>query len=257
MSVADLGIVKYDGEMSPDEIITGAIKTYEESLCHSLDMGSLIARNEIAHKWQVTFFTYVIRETTCWRFVDVSKQAHSLGKSGAIVGARILTRAAIETLSSLVYSISKMEDVVANRITFDEYCDLIHKIFMGSRIDKEYPETINVLTMVKAMDKKHQGILHIFEDLCETAHPSMIGLTDGYTKINRKEMVTSFGNFWEEKFGNQHERALLICMELLEKEYNEEWPKAFQALEKWLVDNDSVLEAKRAEKMKEYSNSPS
>ena len=234
--------------MSPKEVIDGAIKTYEETLCRSLDIGSLIARNEVAHKWIVTFGVYVIRETSCWRFVDIAKQAHMLGEANSIAGARILTRAAIETLSTLVYSISKMEEVVSGKISFEEFCECINRVYMGSRIDKELPETINVLTMVKNMEKKHQGILDIFEDLCETAHPSMIGLTDGYTKINREEYVTAFGNFWLEKYGHQHEQALLICMEIFEKEYNEEWIEKFHALEKWLVENDSDLEKRRKEK---------
>jgi hypothetical protein len=234
--------------MDTKDLIAGAIQAYQQSMCHSLDIRSLWQRNKIAHKWKVTFGVYVIRETTFWRFVDIAKQAYEMGNSNSIVGARILTRAAIETIATLVYINTKMEEVVSGKILFDDFCESINKVYMGSRTDRKLPETINVLTMVCIMEKKHKGILQIFKDLCETAHPSFIGLTDGYTRINTKEYITSFGNYWLDKYGHQHETALLLCMQIFELEYNDTWIKNFEALENWLVDNDLALKKDRQKK---------
>jgi hypothetical protein len=216
--------------MTIEEIIIEAIRGYEESMASNLDIGSLVVRNEIAHKWKVTYCAFVIRETVCWRLVDIVRQAVELGKSNMIVGARIMTRAAIETISTLVYLNIKMDDVVSNRIDFEEFSESINKVFLGSRSMKDMPETVNVLTMIKKCEKKHKGILKDYEDLCETAHPSYVGLTDGYTRTDYKEGVTSFGNFWLDKFGHQHEEALLICLAIFEEEYNKEWIKNFESL---------------------------
>lgn len=234
--------------MTINEIIGEAIKGYEKSMTSTLNVGSLIARNKIAHKWKVAYGVYVIRETVCWRFVDIVKQAVELGKMNMIVGARIMTRAAIETISTLVHVNMKMDDVVSGKIDFEEFCLSIKKVFLGSRVEKDMPETVSVLTMVKNFEKKHKGILKYFEDLCETAHPSYVGLADGYTKTDYKEYVTTFGNFWLDKFGHEHEKALFISVRIFEEEYNEEWVKKFEALEKWLVDNDTELEKRKVEK---------
>ncbi len=228
--------------MDTKDIIAGAIQAYQQSMCRSLDIGSLYQRNKIAHKWKVTFAVYVIRETASWRFVDIAKQAFEMGNSNSIVGARILTRAAIETLATLVYMNMKMEEVISGKISFAAFCESIYKVYMGSRTDKQLLETINVLTMVKKMEKKHKGILQIYEELCETAHPSYIGLTDGYSKIDTEKYITSFGNYWLDKYGRQHEAALLLCMKIFELEYNDAWINNFHALEEWLVNNDSALE---------------
>jgi hypothetical protein len=222
-----------------------AIKGYEETLEDEIDIGSLYQRNTVAHKWKVTFAIYTMRETSCWRFVDIAKQVFHLGDSGNILGARIMTRAAIETLSSLVFINTKMAKLVADKINFRQFTEAINSVFMGSRIDSELPRTINVLTMVDEFEKEYKGIKKYFEELCESAHPSFVGLTLGYSKINRKDFVAKIGNFWSEKFGMIHELPLKIAIEIFEKEYNETWTGLFYKLESWLVTNDAKLEAER------------
>lgn len=231
-----------------------ALRGYEETLEKRIDIGSLIQRNEIAHKWKVTFAVYTIRETSCWRFVDILRQTIFLADSENVLGARIMTRAAIETLSSLVFINSKMGKLVEGKLSFNEFTESINSLWMGSRFETELPETINVLTMVNNFEKEYKGIKKYFDQLCESAHPSYVGLTEAYAKINRKEMVADIGNFWMEKYGLSHEFPLRIAIEIFEKEYNETWLQRFEDMEKWLVKNDAALGADR-EKSREKTSS--
>ncbi|RJR51414.1 MAG: hypothetical protein C4576_03680 [Desulfobacteraceae bacterium] len=51
--------------------------------------------------------------------------------------------------------------------------------------------------------------------------------------------------YWEERYGIQHEAAISLCLEIFEEEYNNEWIRCFEALEKWLESNDKKLERQR------------
>jgi len=82
------------------------------------------------------------------------------------------------------------------------------------------------------------------------SHPNYDGICEGYIKLNRKEYEAEFGIFWEERYGNQHETAIGICLEIFDEEYNNEWVKWFEALEKWLEDNDNKLERQRRKRLK-------
>jgi hypothetical protein len=222
-----------------------ALRRYEESLEKRIDISSLYQRNNTAHKWKVTFSVYAIRETSCWRFVDILRQAIFLSDTENILGARIMTRAAIETLASLVFINKKMENLVEGKIEFIPFCQAINSLFLGSRVNKDLPQTVNVLTMVENFEKVHKGIKKYFDDLCESAHPSYEGLTMGYAKINRKEFVADIGNFWAEKWGYIHEFPLRIAIEIFESEYNDIWKANFEKMEMWLVENDARLESER------------
>jgi hypothetical protein len=137
----------------------------------------------------------------------------------------------------------KMDSLPSGRIKFNEFEECTTRLLVGSRVNKDLPKSVNVQTMIEKANDRHPGILSIFEELCETAHPSYVGLADGYSKIDHENYETIFRNFWIEKFGNQHEIALLHCLRIFEDEV---WVRHFEALAKWLVDNDQQLEHGRA-----------
>ncbi len=227
------------------ETLVQAISLYENHLEHKLEIGELIAKNKIAHKWKATYKAYVIRETTCWRFVDLSKQVIALGNLNMIVGARILTRAAIETIAALCYSSNKMESVCSGTLDFFDFSRAMSSIYLGSR---EYPDlqpTTNVMTLLKSVEAKYPDIHKQFNHLCESAHPSWAGLTHGYSQTDQIKYITKFDNFCNDKYGLNHEEILLACCEIFEFEYNDRWISAFEALEKWIVANDEFLESRR------------
>jgi hypothetical protein len=96
--------------------------------------------------------------------------------------------------------------------------------------------------VLEKCEKRYPGIVKIYGDLSESAHPNYHGVTAGYSVVNEKEYRTDFKNRWDEQSGQSELELLEICVRLFEGEYNEEWPDLFDKLEKWLAENDAILE---------------
>jgi len=235
--------------MSKSELLQIAIAQLKSSLPVEVNLAGLYTRNNVAHKWKVTYFTIVLRESICWRFTDLLEQSFNLGEMGFISGARIIARAVIETLATLIYLNNEIQSVLDKKISFYDLGKKLECILVGSRTNKDLPETINVLTIIQKAEKKHPGILKIYEELCETTHPSYISLTRGYTKSNHDVVTTKFGNFWNDSFGKTHQDILLFCIELFENEYNNIWDENFKALEEWLIKHNDLLVNEMKEKL--------
>jgi len=99
---------------------------------------------------------------------------------GMIVGARILTRAALETVCLLIYMNMRMESVVQNKMSFNDFQDLTSILLLGAKNREEWPEPVNVQNLIRESDKKYHGVTGIYDDLCETAHPNYDGVCRGY-----------------------------------------------------------------------------
>ncbi|MNR51033.1 hypothetical protein D3C85_1706450 [compost metagenome] len=65
----------------------------------------------------------------------------------------------------------------------------------------------------------------------------------GYSESDWQSRTTNFQNRWEALYGNSHLEAISACMVIFDAEYNHEWPDAFEALERWIEQNDAMLEA--------------
>lgn len=221
------------------------LESYKNSLCKKVDLSSLYSRSKIAHKWRLTYRLIVTREAISWRVIDILTQAYDIGTSGMIVGSRILTRSALETVCLIIYMNKKMKSVIEGKISFNDFENITTRLLLGSRNINKMPNSINVITLIEDSEGKYPGIKKIYDDLSETAHPNYAGVCNGYTKLNQKEYETEFGIFWKERYGKQHETAIIVCLQLFEDEYNVEWIKLFEQLEKWLEKNDKKLERQR------------
>lgn len=230
--------------------IEKTLQNYHGSLCNKIDLTSLCARSHIAHKWKLTFRLIVLREGLSYRVVDILEQAYLLGHTNKIVGARILTRSALESVCLLIYMNQSMQLVVENKMSFNDFEDITTRLLFGAQNIKKMPPPINVKTLIEKSDSKYIGIKKIYDALCETAHPNYNGVCGGYIKLNAKEIEADFGIFWEERYGSQHESAIRLCIEIFEEEYNKQWVIWFEALEQWLEKNDRRLERQRNKKMK-------
>src|SRR4051812_47413806 len=94
---------------------------WRNSLCQHIEVGGLIARNRTAHKWKATYRSIVLRELVLWRFTDLLTQVAYLLRANQILGGRILTRSAIETMAILIYLNQRTEAVLKGDASFFDF----------------------------------------------------------------------------------------------------------------------------------------
>ena len=233
--------------------IEKTLQNYKKSLSKKIDLASLLSRSKIAHKWKLTYRLIVLREAIFWRFVDILTQAYDIGVNGMIIGSLILTRSALETVCLLIYMNKKMQFVVEGKMSFDDFDNITTRLLFGAKNTDKLPDPVNVMKLIEDSESKYPGIKKTYDDLSEIAHPNYRGVCDGYTNTNQQKYETEFGIYWEEQYGNQHELVIKKCLQTFEEEYNNEWKKRFEQLEKWLEKNDNKLERQRNKKLKKNS----
>ena len=223
--------------------ITKTLDAWKSSLCREVDAGGVYARSKIAHKWKAPWRGLLLRESVAWRMQDLLEQSHALYMASQLLGARILLRSAFETAAVLIHLNQATRQVVAGTKDFHEFTERTEKLLLGSR-DKSTPyETINILTILSKASKRYPGLEQWYADLSESAHPNFEGMLLGYSEFDLQSRTTNFQNRWEALYGSSHLTALSACMVIFEAEYNHEWPDAFEALERWIEQNDAMLEA--------------
>lgn len=220
---------------------------WQKQLFPSLPVTSLIERNPTAHKWKTTFRTFMLREVLFWRIQDLLTQSLVLYQQKHVLGARILLRSAVETLATLIYLNNMLDGVIGDTLDFHKFSETTTVLLMGARNNDDLPQSINVLTILKHADKLYPGVMTLYADLSESAHPSYEGLFRGFAEIDHDEYETTFSNRWMELYGDQHLRAMETCMDTFEHEYNDVWLGFFERLEKWIEANDEQLEATKNE----------
>lgn len=225
-----------------DDLIIG----WRKSLCPHIELAALISRNNTAHKWKATYRSIVLRELVCWRFTDLLAQTAYLIRGQRILGARILIRSAIETIAILIYLNQRTEIVLnGDSTSFFDFATMTSRLMLGSRNATTRHEAINILSVLEKCEKRYPGIVKVYGDLSESAHPNYAGVTAGYSKIDEKEYKTEFRNRWAERSVQGELELLEICIRMFEEEYNEVWPNLFERLERWLVANNATLEGQK------------
>jgi len=227
------------------ERVEKVLGSWSSSLCEKIELGALYSRSPTAHKWKATYRSIVLRELTFWRLTDLLTQAVFLGKEGHILGARILLRSAMETLGILIYLNQKTEAVIEGKEKFDNFSSLTSRLMLGSKDGSTQLESVNILTVLEKSNKKYPGIFDLYKILSESAHPNYEGVCSGYSYINEKEYETIFENQWKKKYGDSLEESILTCLYTFEEEYNNIWSELFERLEKWIEENDEMLEAEK------------
>jgi hypothetical protein len=187
----------------------------------------------------------VLRELVFWRFTDLIAQAAHLIRAQHILGARILIRSAIETLAILIYLNQRTNAVVGGTASFFDFAEMTSRLMLGSRNQTTKLEAINILSVLEKCEKQYPGMVKVYADLSESAHPNYDGVTAGYSVINEKEYRTDFKNRWAGQTGESELKLLEICARTFEDEYNEVWSTLFEKLERWLVENDATLEEQK------------
>lgn len=229
------------------ETVEEAIARLKASLLPSFDIGGLFSRNNVAHKWKATYRSLLLREAVFWRLEDLLQQSYALHRQGHALGALILLRSALETLSTLIYLNQLTGSVLDGSLNFHEYGKKTVVLLLGSRNEMTTYKAINIQTVLEKCSKRYDFIEKFYADLSECAHPNHEGLIMGYSRPNKENFIENFANQWAGMYSKTHEERMSVVIMMFEHEYNEVWTRQFSALEQWLVDNDVELEATKGE----------
>ena len=219
------------------------LTNWEKSLFSRIDVGGLLSRNPTAYKWKALWRVWMVREAAFWREHDLMAQSYALHCQGHSLGARILLRSGFETLAALIYLNLLMQKVLDGKLPFADFGDKTTQLLIGARNNEEMPKSINIITVLEKCDAKYPGLLKLYADLSETAHPSYEGMMRGYSETNHAEYETNFRNRWKELYGDQHPDSMMLCMGTFHHEYEKVWPDLIERLEIWVEENDAELEA--------------
>jgi len=219
------------------------LANWKQSLFPSIPVGGLLSRNPVAYKWKATFRVWMLREAVFWRLYDLMTQSHALHQQGHGLGARILLRSGFESLATLIYLNQLMQQVLGGKLNFHVFGEKTTTLLLGSRNNEDGPRSLNIVTVLEKCDKRYPGLMQLYADLSESAHPSYEGLCMGYSKINHDEYETNFSNRWTELYGDRHLGSMELCMGTFHHEYNDVWPARMEKLEGWIEANDVELEA--------------
>jgi hypothetical protein len=163
--------------------------------------------------------------------------------AGYGLGARILLRSGFESLATLIHLNQLMQQVLDGKLIFHAFAEKTSVLLLGSRNNEHGPRSLNIVTVLEKCDKRYPGLMALYANLSESAHPSYEGLCMGYSKIDQDEYETNFSNRWMELYGDRHLRAMELCMETFHHEYNDVWVGLMEKLERWIEMNDAELEA--------------
>ena len=219
-----------------------AIDILRENLPESLSHAALFARAEVAHKWKAPFRSAILKDCLHWRLYDLAQQATQLNEAKQFLGAQILTRCALETIGMLVYLNDQIQEVISGKLDFHKFDSITRQLLLGKRLEEAKYKSINILTVLKKMDRHYPGVWRIYEMLSEGAHPNFDSTCHGYSKIDHETLTTHYSVMWNERMPTKPAGMIAASVIIFKKEY-ERWICLFEELEKWIVRNDAQLEA--------------
>ena len=227
------------------DVVGKTLKSWKNSLPINFDGAALYSKSPIAHKWKAPLRCLVLRETILWRMYDLMNQSYVLHSQNHALGARILLRSAIETLAILIYLNQLINKVLNQNLDFHEFSDKTSVLLLGSKNQSTKHTSINIMTVLKECDKIYPEILNLYADFSESAHPNFEGLCLGYSTLNIETSIATFSNNWRQLHSGGHLETMLIFMRVFESEYNQVFIENIRSLEKWIEQNDLILEANK------------
>jgi hypothetical protein len=163
-----------------------------------------------------------IREVQRFRMAELSVQAQRCFQAKHGIAGAVLLRAAFETSAVLFYVDNAVRKAVAGN-ALDEVGDLLLKVVVGSKVvrksSEDVPniEAVNVLTMVKHLDRMYSGFAAEYDYLCEVAHPNQMGALIPYGELGKNFDVLLAP---KPTFGDQFCSTFCMALMVFEHHYN-------------------------------------
>jgi hypothetical protein len=182
---------------------------------HRRNKVSPLSKN-VAYK--PTFEADYYREIVFHRLIELIESAHHLYRSDLLIGSIVVARAAQETLSIMWFLNLKLQKL-ADTKDIARFTKTMQQLILGWCEDPEFPEKVNVLTCIDAVDKRLGGKFRRHYDmLSEYSHPNYSGTMGAFGKPNHASLEVEIGLYprSKEMLKSHLQSTLIICIQLLD-----------------------------------------
>lgn len=149
----------------------------------------------------------VHREALLWRFVELGDGLRACIHSNNTLGALVFARGIIEC-AAVQHQLNRAIQSASGRSAEDIDKDIV-RLLMGTRFfsigdpaENIDAGAINILTCLRHLDGKFEGVLADYEYLCEFAHPNWAGTAGLFSFGNATNGLINLGRYPE---GNEDE----------------------------------------------------
>lgn len=180
-------------EKVPDYLEYSKIKGQLESKKKSLVSPTASAIPGIAPKIVWKYETFL--QACLFRVVDLLNLIEISWETKKPIGSYILARNFSENVAQ-IYDLAAQTDRLCKKGDFKELSDLINGRLFGTKLkeqlDEQFPESVNVLSLIDKIDKKFTGFRINYDRLCEFAHPNYFGMLGHYSLLDQEKIETRF-----------------------------------------------------------------
>jgi hypothetical protein len=225
------------------DVPASVLQRWKSWLPNRVSVGGALAKNPTAYKWKAPYRSLVLREALFWRTYDLLSQAQLLHENHHTLGSRLLLRSALEAVATLAYLNQGTRALLDGEISFADFDEKTRLLLLGSRDQTTKYQSINVLTILKHVDRSYPGVLGIYNTLSESAHPNFEGVCFGYADVDYERDETSFAIKLYEMWVDRHDALFSIVVLVFEHEYNDIWAPQQERLQTWLAEHGTDLMA--------------
>ena len=161
-----------------------------------------------------------VREALAWRTEELARNACEMLEKGNVATGIILTRAVVE---SAVF-VWRLKEILQDRSKYknNELAEMVLKMSIGRKNEPNFPEAINILTIIKHAEKNVPGIEKRYNYLSEFVHPNWSGVGGLFSNIDYENHITYFGRDFEKKEAPKNGAAIMLvaALDMFEHAYN-------------------------------------
>jgi hypothetical protein len=160
---------------------------YKESLLEIQSLKTdLINHFEYSDRAKIPYKVHLLIESMNCRMIDFCESIDMLIMNNHVVPAVSLIRSLFEMTAIINRISSSIEKSIIQTKLIENFDDLMMKLCFGTRYESNYNAT-NILSQIEKLDKKHNGVLNFYNDLCEFVHPNSDGVIGSYSELKEKD----------------------------------------------------------------------
>lgn len=164
---------------------------YQKHLSASLPFGAdPLAFKSLASKSPYAALCY--REAQFYRAEEFARTACSLFEKRDAVAAVSAVRSFTESVAAIWYLYGITKAQVEQGVEPDKYHKKIVRLLVGHRSQPDFPDAVNVLNFIDAVEKRIPGFRHSYDRMSEFAHPNWSGALGMYGRRDPESLITYF-----------------------------------------------------------------